>query len=68
MQIPRYTWLYSLILLPLLCFYAVFAFIVSAEHAIKIEDCRALGLPILEITTEKLKPVKTKEHYVKADF
>lgn len=68
MQIPRYSWLYSLILLPLLCFYAVFAFIVSAEHAIKIEDCRALGLPILEITTEKLKPVKTKEHYVKADF
>ena len=57
----------ALVLL-LLSLCAMFAFLISSQREITVESCEKLGLPILQIETDKNKPVKRKDKYVKASF
>ena len=52
----------------LLSLCAMFAFLISSEREITVERCEKLGLPILQIETDKNKPVKSKEKYVKGSY
>ena len=65
--IRRYSYVFGLSLF-LLAFGALFAFLVSSDRKITVAECKKLGLPILEISTDKLKEIKSKEKYVKASF
>lgn len=57
----------ALVLL-LLSLCAMFAFLMSSQHEVTVERCEKLGLPILQIETDKNKPVKSKEKYVKGSY
>ena len=52
----------------LLSLCAMFAFLISSEREITVERCEKLGLPILQIETDRNKPVKRKDKYVKASY
>ena len=52
----------------LLSLCAMFAFLMSSKREITVERCENLGLPILQIETDKNKPVKRKDKYVKASY
>ena len=65
--IRRYSYVFGLSLF-LLAFGVLFAFLVSSDRKITVAECKKLGLPILEISTDKFKEIKTKEKYVKASF
>ena len=52
----------------LLSLCAMFAFLISSEREITVERCEKLGLPILQIETDKNKPVKSKDKYVKGSY
>lgn len=65
--IRRYSYVFGFSLF-LLAFGALFAFLISSDRKITVAECKNLGLPILEISTDKLKEIKSKEKYVKASF
>ncbi|WP_296090926.1 CotH kinase family protein [uncultured Treponema sp.] len=65
--IRRYSYAFGLSLF-LLAFGALFAFLISSDRKITLSECEKLGFPILEISTDKLKEIKSKEKYVKATF
>lgn len=65
--IRRYSYVFGLSLF-LLAFGVLFAFLISSDRKITVAKCKKLGLPILEISTDKLKEIKSKEKYVKASF
>ena len=46
----------------------VLAFLLSSEREVTFESCKKLGLPILELSTNKNKEITSKEDYVKGDF
>lgn len=52
----------------LLSFGCVLAFLLSSEREVTFESCKNLGLPILELYTNKNKEITSKEDYVKGDF
>ena len=65
--IKRYSGSFALLFV-LLSLAFVLGFMVSSERKISFEDCRALGLPVLEINTSKNKEILSKEDYVKGNF
>ena len=65
--IKRYSAGFALLFL-LLSAACIFAFLVSSEQEITFEDCKSLGLPVLEINTSKNKEILSKEEYIKGNF
>ena len=54
--IKRYSAGFGLLFL-LLSAACIFVFVVSSEQEITFEDCKSLGLPVLEINTSKNKEI-----------
>ncbi|MGN0728806.1 CotH kinase family protein [Treponema sp.] len=65
--IKRYSCFFYLALF-LLASSSFFVFLVSSNSKVTFEQCEKLGLPILEITTENYKSVKSKEKYINASY
>lgn len=47
---------------------AVQFFVVSSLRQATVANCRRMGFPVLSIMTEKNKPIKQKEKYIKAEY
>ena len=67
MRVRRYP-LHFTILLTLLALLMLIAAYASFSAEISLDDCRALGLPVLTVETEGGKKIKSKEKYLKASF
>lgn len=67
MFIRRYSVLFTLLLL-LLSLGALFAFLTASRQKVTVERCEKLGLPVLLIETDKNRPIKRKDKYVKASY
>lgn len=65
--IKRHSHIFGLLLF-LFASASLFAFLVSSSRNVTVAECEKLGIPVLEISTDKLKEIKTKEKYVKASF
>lgn len=69
MKFPRITAsaFFSVLVLSLIF---LFWFFVSAENSksVSMDGCKKLGLPVLSVETDKNKPIKRKDKFVKASF
>ena len=67
MEIRRHSPFFLVIFSFLTILSALVAYL-SFDSSISIEDCLELDLPVLTIETEGAKKIKSREHYLKAEY